>query len=75
MDNELRQVLLDGFYVDDFMGGSNSDSGEVELALKVSAAMEAAGTKLRKWISNAPSVIVKLKEQGLEMQPEVETGL
>ena len=72
-DPMLKDVLLNGFYVDDFLSGSSSDSDAVDLALKVSQVMDAAGMNLRKWTSNAPSVVEQLTRHGFDIRPERST--
>ena len=72
-DPVLKEVLLNGFYVDDFLSGSATDADAVDLALKVRQAMKAAGMNLRKWTSNAPPVVEELARRGFDIRPERNT--
>lgn len=69
-DPMLKDVLLNGFYVYDFLSGSASDSGAVELTLKVREAINAAGMNLRKWARNSPFVVDQLAHHGFDIRPE-----
>ena len=54
--------LVDSFYVDDFVGGGASSSEVVDLYSKTVNRMADRGFKLRKWLTNDPSVRKKIKK-------------
>ena len=68
VDPEFVKKLIDSFYVDDFVGkggggGSGATSREVvDLYSKTVNRMADGGFKLRKWLTNDPSVREKIKK-------------
>ena len=61
VDPEFVKKLIDSFYVDDFVGGGASSSEVVDLYSKTVNRMAEGGFKLRKWLTNDPSVREKIK--------------
>ena len=72
VDPELVKKLIDSIYVDDFVGGGGgggppppppaSSSEVVDLFSKTVNRMADGGFKLRKWLTNIPSVREKIKK-------------
>ena len=62
VDPEFVRKLIDSFYVDDFVGGGASSSEVVDLSSKTVNRMADGGFKLRKWLTNDPSVREKIKK-------------
>ena len=62
IDPEFVKKLIDSFYVDDFVGGGASPSEVADLYSKTVNRMAEGGFKLRKWLTNDPSVREKIKK-------------
>ncbi|XP_074623309.1 uncharacterized protein LOC141881432 [Acropora palmata] len=62
VDPEFVKKLIDSFYVDDFVGGGASPSEVADLYSKTVNRMAEGGFKLRKWLTNDPSVRERIKK-------------
>ena len=62
VDPEFVKKLIDSFYVDDFVGGGASSSEVVDLYSKTVNRMADGAFKLRKWLTNDPSVREKINK-------------
>lgn len=56
------QSILENFYVDDFLGGSDSIDAAKQLVTDLNHVLSQGGFTLRKWASNIPSVLENLSE-------------
>ncbi|XP_044165345.1 uncharacterized protein LOC122949316 [Acropora millepora] len=62
VDPKFVKKLIDSFYVDDFVGGGASSREVANLYSKTVNRMAEGGFKLRKWLTNDPSVREKIKK-------------
>ncbi|XP_065075682.1 uncharacterized protein LOC135699370 [Ochlerotatus camptorhynchus] len=63
-----KAALLNDFYVDDFIGGADSESEAILLRQELEQLMSKGGFRLRKWVSNAQSVLAGLAADELGTQ-------
>ena len=63
VDPEFARKLVEGFYVDDLVTGCRSPIEAIELYEKAKDRMQHEGFRLRKWKSNDPMVLSKIKER------------
>ena len=65
-DPEFVKWVLEDFYVDDFMSGSESDEKAFALYQKVNTRLEGASFKLRKWSSSSEDLLEKIRDERIE---------
>ncbi|XP_065079410.1 uncharacterized protein LOC135702307 [Ochlerotatus camptorhynchus] len=63
-----KAALLNDFYIDDFIGGADSESEAILLRQELEQLMSKGGFRLRKWVSNAKSVLAGLAADELGTQ-------
>ena len=62
-DERVAQALLNDFYVDDFLSGSDNEFEAEQLQDGLIKALGGAKMQLRKWVSNDPKLIERLPEE------------
>ena len=60
VNKRVSQAILNDFYVDDFLSGSNSVIEAAELQDENVKTLDKAKMQLRKWVSNEPELIERL---------------
>ena len=65
---EFVKRVLEDFYVDDFISGSDSDEKAFALYQKVKTRLEVASFKLRKWSSNSEDLLEKIRDDRVEKE-------
>ncbi|XP_065091279.1 uncharacterized protein LOC135712250 [Ochlerotatus camptorhynchus] len=63
-----KAALLNDFYIDDFIGGADSESEAILLRQELEQLMPKGGFRLRKWVSNAKSALAGLTADELGTQ-------
>lgn len=63
-----RPALLKGFYVDDYIGGAQSENEAVQTRIELDLLLAKAGFRLRKWSSNNRHVLKGLDASQLGFQ-------
>lgn len=53
----VKQAIQRDMYVDDYLGGCDTESATIQLCKEVSSILASAQFKLRKWQSNSPQVM------------------
>ncbi|XP_059047967.1 uncharacterized protein LOC131843357, partial [Achroia grisella] len=56
-NDDVKQAIQRDMYVDDYLGGSDTESATILLCKEVSSILASAQFKLRKWQSNSPQVM------------------
>ena len=59
-NKRVSQAILNDFYVDDFLSGSNSVIEAAELQDEIVKTLDKANMQLRKWVSIEPKLIERL---------------
>ena len=65
---EFVKRVLEDFYVDDFISGSDSDEKAFALYQEVKTRLEVASFKLRKWSSNSEDLLEKIRDDRIEKE-------
>ena len=60
-----KEALLRDFYVDDFIGGAESEEEALLLRQELEQLLPKGGFRLRKWVSNAPAALAGLAADDL----------
>nr|CAH7719124.1 unnamed protein product [Callosobruchus chinensis] len=61
------QVIIDDFYVDDLLTGTNDPQQLLQLYKDITHILESCGFTLNKWISNDPEIIERIKSENPEV--------
>jgi hypothetical protein len=59
----ISKVIMENFYMDDLLCGSNSVEDASKLVNEINQVMESGGFSLRKWSSNIPEAIAALPKE------------
>ncbi|XP_071580238.1 uncharacterized protein [Temnothorax nylanderi] len=54
---EIARIIRDDFYVDDLLSGADSIKRAKDIVHKISSVLASAGFRLRKWVSNEPTIL------------------
>ncbi|XP_062702132.1 uncharacterized protein LOC134285437 [Aedes albopictus] len=64
-----RPALKKGFYVDDYIGGANTEEEAIQTREELDELLAKGGFQLRKWTSNNPNVLKGLDPSQIGTQP------
>nr|XP_029736109.1 uncharacterized protein LOC115270912 [Aedes albopictus] len=64
-----RPALKKGFYVDDYIGGANTEEEAIQTREELDELLAKGGFQLRKWTSNNPNVLEGLDPSQIGTQP------
>ncbi|KAH8410358.1 hypothetical protein KR222_004608, partial [Zaprionus bogoriensis] len=63
-DQSIKDVIINDFYMDDLMTGSDSIEKSKKIVCLISMELEKVGMNLRKWISNEKEIIDTVENAG-----------
>ncbi|XP_062535421.1 uncharacterized protein LOC134204658 [Armigeres subalbatus] len=64
-------ALKKGFYIDDYIGGANSEEGAIQTRKELDELLAKGGFQLRKWASNNSNVLEGLDPSRIGTQPSL----